>query len=265
MSASTSDLAVTAAITGGISVITSLLLARLKFQFVRRPELAEEVTNQLDLERGKRELDREERVRQQVILWAHPISETSNDLIYRLTNIYDNDGHVALSRVWDSIRPSDWSATHDYFLESTMYLFGRYFACIELLRSNLGLDFYPSQTDKDLLFDKFQRVTSALSRYPAVFNENNCPGGDRQVFLLEQRAIGEAFVDSATGRPISYSEYLSKTWMFNRRTEPLRQLLLDLSPEPHCNCRWLRIDSVRPCLREVQLECERLIGLVRPQ
>jgi hypothetical protein len=41
---------------------------------------------------------------------------------------------------------SNWAGTHGYFMNSSIYLFSRYFAHIELLRTNLGLNLSRGRT-----------------------------------------------------------------------------------------------------------------------
>lgn len=67
-------------------------------------------------------------------------------------NLINEAGYLPLATDWDRRKPSDWSVTHDYMLDSTLYLFGRYFACVHLLRTELGADAFPPNTEKDELF-----------------------------------------------------------------------------------------------------------------
>lgn len=258
MEASTTQLILTGLITATISVCTSLLLARLTFNFVKRPEMQEALTHALRLEKQKRDLDRAEAVRIKVVTWAYPIKEAANNLYYRLENICDDKGYLPLARDWDSRRPEDWSATHAYFMNSSVYLFGSLFAQVELLRLNLGLDYYPQQVDKDRLIQKVHAVESALSRWPAEFT-GRCHGEDRQVFLLEQWAVGQAFFNETTLRAITYAEFLRDAENLSRYTEPFVRLLEDLRPIPAENCRWIRVSSMRGPLIDLQEECQRLV------
>jgi hypothetical protein len=262
--ASAPELMLTGLITASISVPTSLLLARMTFKFVRQPELKQALTDAVSLEKGKRQLDREAAIRTKVVLWSYPILEAAKDLNHRLQNICEHDGYLPLATDWDTRRPKGWSATHAYFMNSSIYLFGRYFAQVELLRWNLGLDMYPRQSDKDELFGKVKQVASALARWPAEYTKK-CVGEDRQLFILDQQALGQAFFDAAASRPITYAEFLNKADELARYTGPLRAVLEDLSPVPEDNCRWNRMLSLRDPLAELEMECERLVRSVLDQ
>jgi hypothetical protein len=259
MGNSTAQLVITGLVTAVLSVLTSLLLSRLTFKFVRRAELKQVLADAVQLEREKRALTRTDAIREKVTAWAFPIHESANDLYYRILNICDGHGYLPLARDWDERRPENWSATHDYFINSSIYLFGRYFAHVELLRTNLGLEFYPEQRDKDVLYEKVQAVRSVLSKWPTDFT-SDCSGDDRQVFLLDQQALGQAFFNETSTGAITYAEFLKNAGELNRFTSSLRDFLLDLQPGKNgSNCRWRRIRNLRDPILEVKHECHRIM------
>jgi hypothetical protein len=222
------------------------------------------VRNELKLERQKRELDRQERTRNEIVTCANPILIASEDLLGRLYNVIEDYGYGPLAQDWDSRKPADWSDAHDYFMSSTLYLFGRYFASVHLLREGLGIDEFPPQYDKDELFRSLRAVDSALSEYPAPYNKEGCPGGDTQVFSWQQRALGEVLTrrnGNATSRVFTYAEFLDSRQSISNHLEPLRILLLNISPNPGGNCRWLRLSTAREALKEVRSQRQRLLAL----
>ena len=92
----------------------------------------------------------------------------------------------------DSKSVPGWSAQYAYFLPSTVYYFCQYFYWIRSLEERLSFEMFEQHNDKDRFFDRVREVGSALSRYP-LDDLSTVPGGadDRQVFSLEQRALGE--------------------------------------------------------------------------
>lgn len=101
-------------------------------------------------------------------------------------------------------------------------------------------------------------MSSALSKWPAAFTKD-CAGIDRQIFLLDQQAMGQAFLDELNSRPITYAEFLPTAEDLRRYTDPVRELLTDLTPPTAGrDCRWARLSSVRGSLAELRDECRRL-------
>lgn len=245
--------------TGTLSTALSLLLARLTFRFVKRPELEKSLENKLEEERTRRSMDRDERVRSQVAKWADPILMAARDLHSRLGNLINEAGYLPLATDWDRRKPSDWSVTHDYMLDSTLYLFGRYFACVHLLRTELGADAFPPNTEKDELFQGVRGVAGALSTYPAIFNDEGCAGADAQLLRWQQQALAEVFVDRGELRVISFAEFLDRKSSLRVHLEPLNAVLINLAPEPPGNCRWQRLLSVVHPLEKVRDRCQQLL------
>jgi hypothetical protein len=282
-SVSVTSLVVTGLVTGGVSIVVSLVLAQLTFRFVRKPELREILANkereldkafelkkleigetvrsEFDAERQRRELDRVEQVRIRVIRCAGPMLVSVRDLLARIDNILNNDGYGPLAARWDVIKPPAWSITHQYFMGSTLYLFSAYFARVQILRDQLGADEYLAEHDKDSLQSSLRSVTNALSSFPASYNIEGCLGRDVQVFAWQQTALGEIVIRREREESLvnSYPAFLDDQAKLSAHLEPLRALLLDLSPVPSGNCRWLRLAATREALVAVRTECERIL------
>jgi hypothetical protein len=258
---SVGGLIITGLITGVISIVGSLVIARLTFDFVKKPELETAFKHELEQERHKRKLDRQERINTEITAWANPILVAVGDLLARLRNIIEDGGYGPLSRDW---QPSErnWSITHDYFMNSTLYVFGRYFSSVQVLTEELGADVFPLQR-KDPFFKSLYAVTEALGDFPRWYNLDKCPGGDTQVFSWQQQAMGEVLIgrDKENRRILTYAEFLNDWNSFSTHFEPLRALLLDIAKEPVNNCRWSRLEETRQALEGVQRECERLLAL----
>lgn len=281
--ASVTGLVVTGLVAGAVSIVVSLVLALLTFRFVRKPELeamlrnkekeldkaaelkkqeiSDTVQSELDAERKRRELDRVEQVHLRVIACAGPMLVAVKDLLHRLDNILDDYGYGPLAADWDATKPEAWSNTHEYFMASTLYLFSRYFARVEILRDQLGADQYVPERDKDSLQNGLRSVTDALSDFPAPYNTDECPGHDTQVFAWQQTAMGEVLIQRGQdGITVSsYPAFLDAQTKAGTHLEPLRAMLLDLAPIPEGNCRWLRLATTRDALMQVRQECERIL------
>jgi hypothetical protein len=147
----------------------------------------------------------------------------------------------------------EWSITHVYFMSSTLYLFSRYFARVQILRDLLGADEYIPERDKDCLQDSLWSVTRALSEWPAQYTDE-CTGYDTQVFDWQQTAMGEVLIQRGQDSTMvsSYPAFLDTQNKTGPHFEPLRAMLLDLAPEPKGNCRWHRLTTTRDALVEVQ-------------
>lgn len=281
---SLTGLVVTALVTGAVSIVISLLLAQLTFHFVRKPELGvmlankekeldkafqikkleinETIRSELDAEQQRRQLDRVEQVRLRVIACAGPMLVSVSDLLGRLNNILDDQGYGPLAANWDANKPRAWSITHEYIMDSTLYLFCVYFARVQILREQLGADQYVPEDDKDSLQRCLRSTTNALLSFPAPYNIDGCPGGDTQIFSWQQTAMGEILIrrEQQDATVITYPTFLDEQIRAGgHHLEPLRALLLDLSPIPVGNCRWLRLAATRDALITVRRECERIL------
>ena len=89
------------------------------------------------------------------------------------------------------------------------------------------------------------------------------PGeGDRQVFGMQQQALGEMLVvHDADLRCMRFSEFTDK-WReteFSRRFDPLTHFVDQLEPENQH--RWKRLELMAEALGQMRLECEHLLAI----
>ena len=209
------------------------------------------------------EQQRRERLRGQIQRWAAPIRNAISDLANRLRDITENRSHTMLDPKQAEI--TGWSARYDYFMPSTLYYFAQYFCWTRLLQHQLGHEVFQSRDEMGEFFDLMHQVSDSISRFP--FNEssgNDTDRIDRQVFKLQQRAIGELLVvQSESGDNIaSYREFLDR-WMdpddavFRRHIAPLEAFLQGIAPGN--DLRWERMDELRSCLAEFGAACEQVL------
>src|SRR5262249_53286505 len=147
-----------------------------------------------------------------------------------------------------------------YFMNSTLYLFGVYFAQTQALRESLSFELFRNQRDKNKLFEALASVGEALGNFPPPYH---CSGDDRQVFHLEQRSMGDILLREADhSRCISYSDFLNKLHddRFSMVFLPLRKLLEGVEPTPD-GCRWKRLDNIHTALARVDTACRKVLHL----
>jgi hypothetical protein len=219
------------------------------------------------METFKRTLDtrfaRDDRIRQEVMRWANPILGAVTHLHRRLQDILHDRGYLALSPEYRKNVNPEWSITYDYFFVSTLYLLGRYFCWIRVLEEKLSFEMFERHEAKDAFFDKVRVVGRMLSAFPLKELRGVSGTGDRQVFTLQQQALGEtmAVLDGDELRCMRYSEFLEK-WSevpFRRTFEPLEHFIDRL--EPTDTLRWKRLALMTDALETLKLECERLLKL----
>ena len=211
------------------------------------------------------EQQRHARLQAQIQRWANPIRVAIGDLEHRLCNVLDEEGYVALSRS-PSI-PPNWSADYTYFMASTLYYFAQYFCWTTLLRHELGYEFFPSSEEAEVFWNSIEAVSDEISRFPyGAVRSTNIASVDRQVFRLQQRAIGELLVDrsSATQQVLTYREFLDR-WLDPTDTRlkthlaPLENFLADVKPQN--DLRWERLKGARSQLIQFQIACNRVLNL----
>lgn len=206
---------------------------------------------------------KDERIRQELIRWAPPISRSVNALSYRLDNILYNDGYLALSSNCINIINPNWSIKHEYFMSSTEYIFCRYYCYVELLKEELNFELFYSHTKKYYFLEKVRAVDKALSSFPHKEMESDkFPRlGDMQIFNLQQKLLGEIVMvrDRNLDRCMKYSEFLLRRQELNcsGAFDPLVAFLKELNPtNKH---RWCRLVLMKRALDELSEECRTLI------
>jgi hypothetical protein len=234
--------------------------------------------NDQEILRAKNELDRgmlvykqeleivaksDDRIRCEILTWANPILESVNGLESRLQNILTTKGYKALE---PGFSLPEWSVTYEYFLNSTLFLFGQYFCWTHMLHQELSFELFRSQREMKDFFAKVDEVNSKLSDFPPFFEgqekEYDGSGHDAQIFRLQQRAIGEMLAARRGNRRAcrSYASFLAKLTDqdFRQAFDPVRRLVDKLQPEDR---RWKRLVHAHTALTELQTECNRLLQL----
>jgi hypothetical protein len=204
-----------------------------------------------------------ERIRQEIVRWANPILGAVMELHRRLDNILKNEGYLALSPTVEKRVNSEWSITYEYFLPSTIFLFSQYFCWIRLLEEKLSFELFERHADKDAFFSKVYTVRRTLGSFPLKELQGLQGAGDRQVFGLQQQALGETLAvhDGTDLRCMRFSEFTDK-WReteFSRRFDPLTHFIDRLEPENQH--RWKRLELMAEALGQMRLECERLLSI----
>jgi hypothetical protein len=115
--------------------------------------------------------------------------------------------------------------------------------------------------EKDRFFDKVRNVNQMLGSFPLEQLKGLAGGGDRQVFNLQQRALGEALAvpDGSDLRCMRFAEFMDR-WLdpnFKNRFEPLTRFLDRLEkPDRH---RWRRLELMKDALEQLRLKCRELL------
>jgi hypothetical protein len=216
----------------------------------------------------RRREQRKERIREEVLRWANPILGSVKGLTSRLANILDQGLHVALDPEADEGWPVDenWAIDRDYALESTLFVFAEYFAWVQLLHERMSFELFASQRTKDEFFAAIWKVSGALSHWPKP--PVHGAGRDTQVFVLQQRAIGELLIvrEGDAPRVLAYPDFLAarkSDARFKETLAPLEALLSGLKKKPKKTKRWQRLENTRGALVELEALCNALLGLDR--
>lgn len=203
------------------------------------------------------EVASDDRIRAEIVKWANPILGAVNALQARLSNILEHDAYVALHR---GFHRDGWSMTYEYFIRSTLYAFAEYFCWVRMLEERMSFELFRNQDQKNVVFSAFTKVAEALRSFPPPFE---CSGKDAQLFMFQQRAIGEMMMRDVEGRPacMPFHEFELKLGesKFNRHLEPLRSLLDGLSPT--ADCRWVRLQLTYQKLQDLSVVCRDLLQL----
>ncbi len=202
---------------------------------------------------------RRDRVRQQVLRWQNQIYDAVIGLESRLSNILDRGGYTALSATTVKGMNPNWSISYEYFMPTTLFLFAQYFCWVQLFREGMSYELFSNQEQRKGLIQAMERVSNSLSKFP--FDSQFAAKGDRQVFRLQQRALGEALIvkdkDSAeTCMRLNefLREYAKGSVQF---AEPLHQFLDGLEKQ---TCQWERLEQCRGSLGHLNEEFKRVLG-----
>lgn len=205
---------------------------------------------------------RKERIREEVLRWANPILGSVKSLTSRLENILDDELYLAFDPAAGEEWPvdEDWAIDRDYALESTLFVFAEYFAWVQLLHERMSFELFETQKTKDEFFAAIWKVSGALSRWPDESVDGD--GQDTQVFVLQQRAIGELLIvrDGDTPRVLGYRDFLAARKDEPRFEEMLTPLVVLFSGLAKNTKRWQRLENTRGALVELEARCNVLLG-----
>jgi hypothetical protein len=239
-------------------------LAGLADEYRRRADaelaaLNARLSSERDLESRSRDVAaaQRERIRAEILRWSNPIRGAVLDLKYRLRNILEGGGYAALQPTPNELVPKGWSIDYAYFLPSTLYVFCQYFHWVRRLEVELGFDLFADQQDKDTLIDRLNAVSDALGEW---WDEMSA-ADDRQVFRLQQRALGECLlVRDPAPRCLDYPEFLMDHDAPPLETHlvPLVELIDGLEPKAHPE-RWARLQRVLAALDALDVHTQHLL------
>ena len=234
-----------------VATIAGFLSSLMTYRFVTRRKILDKLV--MEEEREKKE-----RIRQDVVRWANPILASVKELRSRLDNILYSAGYLALSKNYESNVNSNWSISYEYFMNSTLYVFGQYFAWTRMFQEKINFELFESQKDKDDFLMAIRNTSKALGSFPPSYS---CSGKDTQLFGLQQRAIGEKFISSEPEQCLKYADFLQELeneW-FCLIIEPLKSLLENVNPES--DCRWKRLEATRQALIDLEFQCNKVLVL----
>lgn len=243
-----------------IGVLNTRALAPLQNDLDTRRE-KEVAEHEVELGQQTRAQDR---LREEVLRWANPVLDAVEGLESRLDNILTKGLYQALhkDRKNRRVKP-DWAVSYDYVFPTTLFLFANYFAWIRLLQERLSYELFESEQVEKRFFDALWAVSKTLSDWPRSGVHGG--GRDAQVFVLQQRAIGEAVIlrDTESPRPMTVPEFVSAYGnknepTFNAILEPLRELVEDLERGTK---RWARLSLTLTELRAFRERCRELLKL----
>ncbi len=251
-----------ATLKANLKASNDLELAKVKDQFTRELQAEKNAA-----ERARDEFRhglaaraaRDDRLRAEVVVWANPVLSSVKSLENRLKNILHDQGFTSLDSAHPQPNPN-WSATYDYFMGSTLYVFGEYFCWTHLLEQELSFELLTNRDAEQRFFAALLKVSQALGDYPPEYAGT---GNDRQVLRLEQRAMGELLVAKSGERRacVGYVRFERRRAKYGATFEPLRRLLDNVKPGER---RYARLDAVLTALSALRTECERVLRVDGP-
>lgn len=238
-----------------ITLISGFLSSWFSYFFIRRRELN-------DIQKLDDDKQRNERIRREMVRWANPVLASVRDLQSQLRNIHEHGGYLAMGKDFTELINPNWSISYEYFMSSVPFLFGQYFAWVQMLQDELNFELFDTQIEKDSFFNAIHNVTRALSSFPPVIHYD-CIGKDTQVFALQQRAMGELLIirEGECKRCMSYPEFISKmsNEQFQYHFQPLIIFLDGIRPDD--DCRWNRLKTTIDSLGALEKVCKDLLNL----
>jgi|SRR5918992_1418006 hypothetical protein len=146
-------------------------------------------------------------------------------------------------------------------MPSTLFLFGQYFAWVQMLQARLSFELFQTKQDHERFFSAIDEVGKSLARWPPNYEWS---GQDTQVFRLQQRSIGELMTirnEDGSQQCMSYPDFLRELDdpQFSPHLVPLCPLLEDVKPSD--DCRWKRSQATKEALKDLQDRCNKLLGV----
>jgi hypothetical protein len=251
-------------VTSIVALIFALISSSATYYLVTRKKIREQmlvnIQEKSEILKNERKDQRKLRRKQEIRFWANPILNAVNCLLHRLNNILQEKEFLfeALSKNFQK-KDENWSMSYDYLMNSTLYLFGQYFAWIQILRDKVDYELFQTEIDNEDFFIQIERVTESLDKYRGdLAGEMR---SDFQLYRLQQQAIGELLVNRSNGNTyvMNFSEFLQKLQdeEFSQYFEPLKDMLEDLKPKN--DYRWERLKITTEKLKELQSQCTKLI------
>lgn len=237
--------------TSVIAAVFAVASSWATYRFVNRREM-------LETQIIEQQAERKERVRAELTKWSNDVNVAVDDLYGRLGAVLHQNGYIALDPAYVRAPNAVWSVTHEYYVNSTLFLFGQFFGWIQLLREDVNYEIFRNARENMDLASAMLGVSKSLGDYPLTY----CMGHDAQVFRLQQRAIADLFIVTNEGAPrtLRYHEFIARKddAEFAPHLNPLRELLVGVSPEG--DCRWPRIEHLYRTLGELKQHCNAILG-----
>lgn len=162
--------------------------------------------------------------------YAKPLLQAAWELEGRLKDFLLEDPHYRRALKPDWQPPAEWPVTHEYYLQSTIYTIGQFFAWIDIMRKE---EIFLPLSNKEVN-RKFQEHLNLCCK--AFSNSRVAPGPS--IYRPQQRAIGEQMSELSpkdeTLRCIGYSTFVSN---YQNNSEyrswfaPIEALILSLELE----------------------------------
>jgi hypothetical protein len=162
--------------------------------------------------------------------YAKPLLQAAWELQGRLRNVLERNGPERQVLHPDWTPPDSWPITHDYYLKSTLYMIGQFFAWIDIMKKE---EIFLPLSSKEVN----QKFLSLLDNCIKSFSDSRVAPG-AAIFRQEQRAIGEQMSELSdkdkTLRCVSYSTFVDsyeQDERYRRWFAPALNLVLSLGDD----------------------------------
>lgn len=147
--------------------------------------------------------------------YSHPILLSASDLHDRLWHLTQTQAKAKnpILLAEDNLEMGNrWRMTRKHYLTSTIFLFARYFAWIEILHQEIQfLKFGSNKTTKEF-GERIKACERALASTSYEYFDATKIHTDRPLFQFQQVLIGQLMIKQLSDSPISvnYSEFVDK-------------------------------------------------------